>query len=429
MYDIPNLVFADRNGNIYDHPELKTTVRSENFNFVPYELELIELPENTQLYLMPDTHPVAYNQMKAGMETFTGGSAVAAILPPGYLRLFMPGYEKLNEKQLPMQAFTAVGWMNDKFVVPALKMDADSKWNPKKFLVNDSFNAKVADTLEKFPKNRLYKHLAKCALHDGCPAAMNVFYGRWECPVPTASKCNSQCIGCISGEKGVYGGSVERINFTPSPREIVEIALNHAERAGDEAIISFGTGCEGDPITVAETIAKAVEVIKRKKPELTINFKSNCSEPEKLKMVLDAGVDSICVSLNSVRHDTYEAYYRPQDYRFDDVLKSIELANRCGVYVSLDMLVMPGINDRESETESLLDFLGAYKVDLLQMNNMALDPDYLFSIMKFKTEEIFGIKNMLKMVKKKYKNLKFGSFNRPAKLFDKDFKLPDLKRR
>ncbi len=44
MYDIPNLLFADRQGNIYDHPHLKMTVRSENYNFVPYEIELIELP-------------------------------------------------------------------------------------------------------------------------------------------------------------------------------------------------------------------------------------------------------------------------------------------------------------------------------------------------------------------------------------------------
>jgi len=429
MYEIPNMLFADRQGNIYDHPHLKMTVRSENYNFVPYEIELIELPASSRLYFIPDTHPHAYNPDTAGMEVFTGGYAVSAFLDPGYLRLFMPAYKKLSDTVLPMYAYTAVGWLNGKFVVPAIKVDDDSKWNPKNFDYTDKFSAVVNERLEKSPGNRLYKQLSHCALEYHCTAAKNAFIGRWECPLPTAPTCNSRCLGCISlqeDEKMI--SPQDRIKFIPRVNEIVEVALNHYEVA-EEPIVSFGQGCEGDPIVTADTIAKAVKVIKKKAPDLTVNFNSNCSNPEKMKMLFDAGIDSIRVSLNSVVHSTYESYYQPQGYSLDDVLKSIELANKYNVYTSLNLLTIPGVNDRESEAETMLDFLNAYDINLIQLRNLNIDPDFLFSKLRFKKEEILGVKNLLKLIKKKKKNIKFGYFNRTKANFDVDFGLPDLKRR
>jgi len=429
MYEIPNLLFADRQGNIYDHPHLKMTVRSENYNFVPYEIELIELPASSRLYFVPDTHPHAYNPDTAGMETFTGGYAVSAFLDPGYLRLFLPSYQKLNDTILPMYAYTAVGWLNGKFVVPAIKVDDDSKWNPKNFDYSDAFSEVVDERLNLSPSNRLYKQLSKCALEYHCTAAKNAFIGRWECPLPTAPTCNSRCLGCISfqEDKNIVSPQ-QRLKFTPSVNEIVEVALNHYEVA-EEPIVSFGQGCEGDPIMTADTIAKAVKIIKKKAPKLTVNFNSNCSNPEKMKMLFDAGLDSIRVSINSVVHGTYESYYQPVGYSLDDVLKSIELANKYKVYTALNLLTIPGVNDRESETETMLDFINAYEIDLIQLRNLNIDPDFLFSKLKFKKEEIMGIKNMLKLIKKKKKNIKFGYFNRTKENFHKDFGLPDLKRR
>jgi pyruvate-formate lyase-activating enzyme len=405
------------------------TVRSENYNFVPYEIELIELPPSSRLYFVPETHPMAYNPDTAGMETFTGGYAVSAFLDPGYLRLFLPAYEKLSDAILPMYAYTAVGWLNGKFVVPAIKVDDDSKWNPKNFDYTEAFNPVVQKKLDEYPDNRLYQQLSKCALEYHCTAAKNAFIGRWECPLPTAPTCNSRCIGCISFQDNKKLPSPqERIKFIPKVKEIVEVALNHYEVA-EEPIVSFGQGCEGDPIMTADTIAKAVKVIKKKAPDLTVNFNSNCSNPEKMKMLFDAGLDSIRVSINSVVHSTYDGYYNPQGYNLDDVLKSIELANRYNVYTALNFLTIPGVNDRESEADTLIDFLDAYNIDLIQMRNLNIDPDYLFSRMKFKKEEILGLKNLLKLIRKKKKNIKFGYFNRTRENFYKDFGLPDLKRR
>lgn len=429
MYEIPNMLYADRQGNIYDHPYLKMTVRSENFNFVPYEIELIELPPCSRLFFVPDTNPIAYNPDTAGMETFTGGYAVSAFLDPGYLRLFLPSYVKNSDKILPLYAYTAVGWLHDKFVVPAIKVDDDSKWNPANFDYTDAFKPTVDAMLQKYPDNRLYQQLSTCALNYHCTAAKNAFIGRWECPLPTAPTCNSRCLGCISlQDNDKVEAAQDRIKFIPTPEEIAQVALNHYEVA-EESIVSFGQGCEGDPIMAADTIAKAIKLIKAQAPDLTVNFNSNCSNPEKMKMIFDAGVDSIRVSINSVVESTYNAYYNPVGYTLDDVLKSIELANRYNIYTSLNFLTIPGVNDRESEADTLIDFLDAYKIDLIQLRNLNIDPDYLFSIMKFKKEEILGLKNLLKLIRKKQKNIKFGYFNRTKENFYKDFGLPDLKRR
>ena len=420
MYDIPSLLFADRQGNIYDHPSLKMAVRSENYNFVPYETELIDLPESSKLYFMPNTQPVAYNQDLANMETFSGGTGISALLPQGYLRLFLPASKKLGNEPLPSYAYTAVGWLNGKFAVPAIKIDDDSEWNPSNYDFTDAFRFKANGLIKKYPENRIYKYLSICANENGSLAARNVFMGKGECPIPVSQETELSLCGKAEG--------VKKLNFTPSVKEIVEVALNH-HAVSPKSIISFGAFCDGDPLDEAELIAKSVQMIKKKAPELTININSNCTSPEKLKQLLDAGIDSLRVGMNSANHTTYEMFYSPTGYDFGDVLKSIELANKYKIYVTLGLLTIPGMNDREGEVNILMDFLGAYNIDLIQLLDLSADADLLFDKLKFKTEEILGIKNMLKLIKRKNKNVRFGCFNRTKENFFKDFGLPDLKRR
>ncbi len=427
MYKIPNLVYANDKGEIFDHPELKMSVRSANFDFVPYELELIKLPECARLYFMPDTHPIAYNQETANMQEFTGGRAVSVFLPPGYLRLFLPSYKKTKDYVMPLYAYTAVGFLDGEFVVPAIKVDDDSKWNPKNYDFSPKFDEKAKAFLEQAPKNRLYEQLFKCATVYHCTAAKNIFYPRWECPIPTSPTCNSACVGCISKQESECCPSPQdRLEFMPTADEIAQVALNHAEKAKD-AIISFGQGCEGDPILATDNIAEATRIIKRAKPDLTVNFNSNCSVPENVQKLVDAGVDSFRISLNSVVDSTYNAYYRPRGYTLDDVKRSAEIIKNNGKFLQLNLLTFPGVTDRQSETDALLDFISKYDVDLIQTRNMNIDAELLMSQFTFKPEEIYGVKNMLKLIKKKKSTIQFGYFNRTKAEFTRDTKLPDLR--
>ncbi len=427
MYKIPNLVYANDKGEIFDHPSLKMSVRSGNYDFVPYEAELIRLPKCSRLYFMPNTRPIAYNQETANLVEFNGGNAVSIFLPPGFLRLFLPSYKKLKDYTMPLFAYTAVGFIDGHFVVPAIQVDNISKWNPENYDFSENFDKQVDDFINSSPKNRLYDQLSICATKYHCTAAKNVFYPRWECPIPTAPTCNAACVGCISLQPAECCPSPQtRLKFMPTPEEIAEVALRHAEKA-DDPIISFGQGCEGDPVMAADNIAEAVKIIKKSMPDLTINFNSNCSITDKVKKVVDAGIDSVRVSLNSVNETTYNAYYRPRNYKFEDVVKSIEYVKNNNVFLQLNLLTFPGVNDRESEAKLFLDFIDTYKVDLIQTRNLNIDGEYLFSHLSFKPEEIYGIKNLLKMIKKRRPEIQFGYFNRMKKDFYVDTGYPNLK--
>ena len=85
----------------------------------------------------------------------------------------------------------------------------------------------------------------------------------------------------------------------------------------------------------------------------TINFNSNASIPDAIDKLAEAGVESIRVSLNSVREESYNAYYRPNGYCFADVMESVRRARANGLYTMLNYLVFPGVTDQRAEVEGL----------------------------------------------------------------------------
>lgn len=143
MYKIPNLVYANEKGEIFDHPELKMAVRSGPYDFIPYETELIRLPKSSRLYFMPHTHPVAYDENKANMIEFKEGFAVSVFLSPGFLRLFLPAYRKTKDYTMPLFAYTAVGYLDGHFVVLAIQVDNISKWDPANYDFSCNFDKQV----------------------------------------------------------------------------------------------------------------------------------------------------------------------------------------------------------------------------------------------------------------------------------------------
>ena len=410
----PNLLFADKNGKIYDHPFLKmVTSRWGNEPFVAYSKEdFIELPSCSRLYFIPGTKAIGWDEKYKRYVELKDKHCVSAFLSPGYLRLLNPMYKKVSRGILPLYAYTPVGFLEGKFVVPAIKVDDDSRWNPLNYDFTDKFKERVTVLLNKYPKNRLYKQLSTCALIYHCTAAKNVFEQRWECPIPTSPTCNSRCVGCISKQPAECCPSPqERINFIPSHEEIAEVALNHYAVA-EHPIISFGQGCEGDPIMVADVIAKAVKIIKRRAPKLTINFNSNCSIPDRIRLLADSGVDSVRVSTISFREKTYNAYYNPVGYNLGEVIESIKIAKERGLYISINLLTFPGLTDRKDEVDATSEAVDKYDINLVQTRNLNIDQDLLFSKLPPPDTEIIGIRRMLKKMLSANPRLKIGYFNK-----------------
>ena len=122
--------------------------------------------------------------------------------------------------------------------------------------------------------------------------------------------------------------------------------MPHLQKA-ESAIASFGQGCEGEPLLQDKTLEAAIKLIRKQTDRGTINLNTNGYSPEKIKRLAGAGLNSVRISLNSSLKKSYDAYYRPVNYKYADVLKSIAVAKQNGLYVSINLLVFPGYTDRE----------------------------------------------------------------------------------
>lgn len=427
MKKMPKMLYADQNGNIFDHPYLLMAGMNGNKPLLPENIELIPLPDDSRLFTMPKLPPISFDpsqkrfvtisEIKNGRKT-EKIEAVAAFMAPGYMRTLLPACDYSKKKNhLPLWSYTAVGWdeENERFVVAASKVDNNQNWNPCNY-DDRTLDPLVRKMLKKLPENRLIEQLSRCAIDYHCFAAKNLFYQRWEAPLPISPVCNSQCLGCISLQPSdCCPSNHDRISFVPTPKEIAEIAIPHLINA-KEGIVSFGQGCEGDPIMQYKTAAEAVKEIRKVTDNGTINFNSNGSFPDRVQYLCDAGVQSFRFSMNSVQEDLYNRYYRPKGYSFGDVKKSVLTAKNNGKFTMINYLVSPGVSDSPKEVEAILKFVGNTGIDMIQMRNLSIDPDYYNKEMKV-GEMGIGMYNLLKTLKKEFPKLQFGYYNRTKEKF------------
>jgi len=282
--------------------------------------------------------------------------------------------------------------------------------------------------LNAYPNNRLVKHLMEnCCNTYHCPAARNLSLGRWECPVPVSPACNANCIGCISfqPQEETIHSTQDRLSFRPKAEEIVEFTVPHLQTA-PFPIISFGQGCEGEPLLMWETIREAILEIRKHTSRGSININTNGSKPDAVKALCRAGLNSIRVSLNSARKPIYEAYYRPNNYSFEDIVESLRVVKASGGWTSINYFVFPGMTDSEEEYEALRKMISGTGLDMIQWRNFNIDPDwYLGKIGCTETGKSLGVKNCMDLLREEFPLLKFGYFNPPMERirgqFEKDF--------
>jgi pyruvate-formate lyase-activating enzyme len=389
--------------------------------------DTLNLPHGGELMYLPDRTPLLYNLENGRTEAlFENPHApgqkifpVAAFNSPGYVLSHVSAYEERPEAVfLPLFSYGAVGWHRGRFRSAVILVDTEPRQDLRR-MPKDKILAGVRRMRRQLPDNRLRAHLEKCALTYGCPAGKNFFLGRYEAPLPTATTCNARCLGCISHQDRTgIPPSQDRIAFTPTAREIADVALAHIAKV-PRAVVSFGQGCEGDPLTAAGVIEEAIALIRGKTDQGTINLNSNASRPRALRRLFAAGLDSLRVSLNSVQPDCYAAYFRPRGYDFDDVLSSIDLGLSQGRHVALNYLNCPGFSDSPEEAEALLRFLKAYCVNMIQWRNLNFDPLRYLAIMNDITPlgPPLGMKALLGRIQEAFPQLVFGYFNPPKEAF------------
>jgi len=421
----PSLVYANARGEIFDYPGLKMAGR-RGFTTVQTDPDdLIPLPEGSELFVLPDTIPIAWDPGQKDFVHFQPDPsygqgevyAVAAFMAPAYTQTLLPAFRKRNPRgrPLPLFAYTAVGWWKGKFWVAGFRSDRDRRQDIKGF-DQEKVRRNTLRILGKKRQNRLIQHLGKCSLTYGCPAAKNLFLGRFEAPLPSSPTCNARCLGCLSlQDEAGPPATQERIDFTPTAREVSEVALMHLGRV-KRGIVSFGQGCEGEPLMNPELLAESVKKIRARVKRGTVNLNTNASRPDRLEKIMEAGLDSIRISINSVSKRYYEAYYRPRGYSYDQVLRSWQIAKESGLHVSLNLFVMPGLTDSRNEVERLAQLIERFGLDLIQLRNHNIEPDwYLERIGYHEEKECLGVKGLIMYLKKRFPELKFGYFNPPVR--------------
>lgn len=406
-----NLVYADRDGNVYDHPSYLALGRSADMVTEIMEDELIPLPEGATLVSLPDTRPVCYDPQEDRMIPLPGEvTAVGALLPQGFTRLLLPGYIKTDpDKRLPLFGYSAVVWKDGGFYVAAERCDDPERWNPANCDLSE-LELGVDRLVKAYPENRLYQHLSNCALGYECLTASNTFLQRWEGAVPVSYSCNAGCFGCISEQPDDSGfpAPQTRMNFKPTVEELVQIMLEHLRTP--ESIISFGQGCEGEPSTQAKIIIEAIRSVREKTDLGYININTNAGLTDHIRGIVDAGLQLMRVSTISALDDHYNAYYKPRAYTLRNVEKSVRYASDKGVVTSINYLIFPGVTDREEEMEAMIDFVKRTGLQLIQFRNLNIDPEAYLQLIPPARGEIYGMKQMLEIYRQELPGVVLGSY-------------------
>src|SRR6478609_7534128 len=151
----PFILYSDSKGTIFEDTSLYSTGRS-GWDALPIpEDEWIELPEGGSLYELPGRRGIGIDVKTGEMRQCEKGWAVAAFIPPAHTGLYLAAYETAPDAPtLPLFCYTAASWHNEKFYVPAVRIEQDIRQDCVGY--NDqTIEHGVENILKAYPHNRL----------------------------------------------------------------------------------------------------------------------------------------------------------------------------------------------------------------------------------------------------------------------------------
>ncbi len=405
------LVYSDARGELREHPRLGPL--GGTFAATRAVGRMIPLPAGATLCMMPGCTPLGHDRQGGQVLLRPGRDyAVGALLPTGYARLFLPAYHKEPDVEpLPLFGYTAVAARNGRLYAAAARVDDAATWRPADFTTPD-LAARVAGLRAEHPDNRLYTQLALCAEHYGCFTAQNVFYQRWEGAIPVSPRCAARCVGCISEqEDGLVPSPQIRLDFAPTPEEIADLAVRHLTGGG--TMVSFGQGCEGDPLNRARPLVAAIRLIRARTDAGIININTNGWNTRGLEEMCKVGLQRIRVSLFSAHPAGYDGYYRPRGYSMANVEASMHVARRYGLTVAVNLLAFPGYTDCDGETEALIDLLARTDADEVQVRTLNIDREMLAAAVPAPLGVEQGMATFMETLKRRLPRVRLATHSDP----------------
>jgi pyruvate-formate lyase-activating enzyme len=406
---VQRLLYASAGGRLRVDPTLEPVARSG------WEIgaadRMIPMPTGTTLMHLPGRVPLGRTSAGSTVRVAEEGAlAVAAVLPPGYLRTWLPAYEDDGRPPvLPLYGYAAVAAIDGEPYVAAMRTDRWNAWDPQAE-DRQHVDRGIRTGRSALPDSRLLRHLETCATDYRCLTAQNVFLRRGEGAIPVSPACNAACLGCISEQWGDVPSPQTRLGFAPSAEEIAEVAAWHLS-AGRSNFVSFGQGCEGEALTRGAALVDATRRIRSAWPAATIHINTNGSRPDVLQRLVDAGLNSVRISIFSLEDQRFRAYYRPVGYGLEQVAECAELVAAAGGQVTINLLTFPGISDAQPEIEALVAFVREHRVHQVQLRSLNVDPHWLLARIPKKTKGI-GMRAFVAELKARCPSLRLGNFTR-----------------
>lgn len=420
----PRLLFSTDDGTILEHPDLLAAADGGGEPAPLMGTRVIPLPRGSDLFMLPGRTPLGIDPETGdlvALEVDEQGHpvhAVAAFMAPAHTATRHACFEtRVGAPALPLYSYAAIGYAHGSYWVAGRRVDPDRRQDPWRFDLTEITPA-VKALLAEHPANRLVQQLRRCALEYQCRAAQNFFLGRHEAPLPTSIACNARCVGCISLQPdGSFKASHDRLSVAPTPEDVATVAHLHIARVA-QAVVSFGQGCEGEPLMMGALLVAAVAQVRAVTAAGTINLNTNASLPEVVAELAEAGLDSMRVSLNSTRPDLYAAYYRPQSYGWDDVVAALKAMQARGRFTSLNLLYFPGVTDRDPEVAALCALIAETGIAMIQLRNMNIDPELYREILPADAAGPgMGLTAFTEALTAVHPHLRFGYFNPPKERY------------
>jgi len=379
----------------------------------------VPLPARSTLMHLPERQGLGRRRGSGAVEVVEDGAlAVAAVLPVGYLRLLFPAYSVSGagpSHTLPLYGYAAVAELDGEMVVSASRSDAFSPWTGRR-PSPARLHAAVERAQRQLPRSRVIAQLSVCALQHNCLTAQNTFLRRFEGALPTSGACNADCLGCISLQTDSGAPAPQpRMPRAPTADDLIEVGTYHMDGARDqdaEGMISFGQGCEGEPLLRERALRPVAVELRRRFPGSTIHINTNGSRPAALRRLIAAGVNSCRISVFSFRQDLFAAYYRPRGYSIEEVLECARVARHGGAQLTVNLLTFPGVSDSPGEVDLTLRVLRELKVAQLQLRSLNVDPQWLLSRLP-DLEAGIGLDTMVRRLRRELPDLQLGNFTRP----------------
>jgi pyruvate-formate lyase-activating enzyme len=411
-------LLSDPNGTLREAPAGWDALGQGGFSPQPFE-SWIPLPAKATLMHLPWRPALAGRSRSGSVEVISEGSwAVAAVLPVGYLRLLFPAYAPTGDQPLPtlpLYGYCAAAEVDGEVVVAAARSDDFSPWTgirPSRA----QLEGEVERAQRQMSRSRVVAQLTVCALQHNCLTAQNTFLRRYEGALPTSAACNADCLGCISLQTDSGAPTPQpRMRRSPTAEDLIEVGSYHlagARERGEQGMVSFGQGCEGEPLLRERALRPVALELSRRYPGATVHVNTNGSRPGALQRLIRSGVNSVRISVFSFRQDLFAQYYRPRGYSIDEVLECARVARQGGAQLTINLLTFPGVSDTPTEMQLTIDTLRHLDVEQVQLRSLNADPLWLMERLPPLGPGL-GLQSLVDALHQQLPAVRFGNFTRP----------------